>query len=93
MSIFSNYVNKQISAYINKEIDELREIIDQTEISDNIEKTNIDKTCIYTEQIESFLALESVTNGDLRKIINQITVNREGEIKIYFRNFSESMIS
>ena len=84
---------KEKTSNINKEINELREIIDQTDISDNIEKTSIDKTRIYTELIESFLALESVTNGDLRKIINQITVNREGEIKIYFRNFSESMIS
>ena len=45
------------------------------------------------EKIEEFLALENVTNGDLRKLISCIVVSREGEIKIYLRNFSDLMIS
>ena len=36
-------------------------------------------------EIESFLSLSRVTNGDLRKIIHRIVVNREGEVKIYLR--------
>ena len=84
---------KERSLYINKEIDELTEILDQTDITDTIEKTSIDQIRIYTEEIEDFLALENVTNGDLQKIINRIVVNREGEIKIYLRNFSDLMIA
>ena len=84
---------KEKTFYINKEIDDLTEQLDQTNISDNIEKTSIEQIRIYTEEIEEFLALENVKNGDLRKIISRIVVNREGEIKIYLRNFSDLMIA
>jgi hypothetical protein len=84
---------KEKTSYINKEIEDLTEQLDQTEISDNIEKTSIEQIRIYTEEIEEFLSLENVTNGDLRKIISRIVVNREGEIKIYLRNFSDLMIA
>jgi len=84
---------KEKTSYINKEIEDLTEQLDQTNISDNIEKTSIEQIRIYTEEIEEFLALENVTNGDLRKIISRIVVNREGEIKIYLRNFSDLMIA
>lgn len=84
---------KEKTSYINKEIEDLTEQLDQTEISDNIEKTSIEQIRIYTEEIEEFLSLENITNGDLRKIISRIVVNREGEIKIYLRNFSDLMIA
>ena len=84
---------KDKTSYINKEIEELTEQLDQENISDKIEKISIDQIRIYTEEIEEFLALENVTNGDLRKIISRIVVNREGEIKIYLRNFSDIMIA
>ena len=70
-----------------------RKQLEQENISDKIEKISIDQIRIYTEEIEEFLALENVTNGDLRKIISRIVVNREGEIKIYLRNFSDLMIA
>lgn len=79
-------------SYTNKEIDNLTKQLDQTAIFDNIEKTSIEQIRLYTEGIEEFLALENVTNGDLRKIISRIVVNRECEIKIYLRNFSNLMI-
>jgi hypothetical protein len=71
----------------------LTEQLEQTNISENIEKTSIDQIRIYTEEIEDFLSLENVTNGDLRKIISRIVVNRDGEIKIYLRNISDFMIA
>lgn len=80
---------KEKTSYINKEVEELTEQLEQTNISDNIKKTSIDQIRIYTEEIEDFLALENVTNGDLRKIINRIVVNRDGEVKIFLRNFSD----
>lgn len=84
---------KEKISYINKEIEELTEQLDQAKISDTIEKISTDQIRIYTEEIEEFLALETVTNGDLRKIISRIVVNRDGEIKIYLRNFSDLMIA
>lgn len=83
---------KEKTSYINKEVEELTEQLEQTNISDNIKKTSIDQIRIYTEEIEDFLALENVTNGDLRKIINRIVVNRDGEVKIFLRNFSDFMM-
>lgn len=76
-----------------KEIYNLNEQLDQVNASDTIQKISIEQVRIYTEGIEDFLALENVTNGDLRKIINRIIVNREGEIKIYLRDFSDFMIA
>ena len=84
---------KEKMTYINKEIDDLNEQLDQGNLSDTIEKISIEEVRIYTEEIEDFLALENVTNGDLRKIISRIVVNRDGEIKIYLRNFSDFMIA
>ena len=84
---------KEKMTYINKEIDDLNEQLEQVNVSDTIEKISIEQVRIYTEEIEDFLALENVTNGDLRKIISRIVVNREGEIKIYLRNFSDFMIA
>ena len=42
------------------------------------------------ENIERFLTLESVTNIDLRQIIDQITVNKNGEVKIYIKNLKNA---
>lgn len=83
---------KEKTAYINKEIEELKEQQEQTSIAD-INRTSIDQIRIYTEEIEAFLALESVTNGELRKIISHIVVNQDGEVKIFLRNLSDFMIN
>jgi hypothetical protein len=78
---------KEKTSYINKEIESLTARLEQTNVSDNIEKTSTDQIGIYTEEIENFLSLANVTNGDLRKMISRIVVDREGEIKIYIRKF------
>lgn len=53
----------------------------------------ISETERYREEIENFLSLKTATNGDLRKIIERITVNREGGIKVYLRKISDLGIS
>ena len=77
---------KEKILYINKEIIELTEILEQ---ANNLKKADSEQISIFINEIEKFLMLDNVTNGDLRKIINRIIVNNNGEIKIYIRNFSD----
>ena len=84
---------KEKTYYINKEIDGLKEQFEQVNLTDKIEKISTEQIWRYTKEIKDFLALENITNGDLRKIISRITVNREGEIKIYLRKFSDLSIA
>lgn len=78
--------------YIDKEIGCLTERLEGITDFDNIKETSTEQTRSHKEEVEKFLALENITNGDLRKIISRITVNRKGEIKVYLRNFSDLMI-
>ena len=84
---------KEKSSYINKELEALTKRLEQTDLSDHIEQTSDEQIRICTEKIEGFLSLENVTNGDLRKIISRIVVNRDGEIKVYLRKFSDFMMA
>ncbi|WP_161846006.1 recombinase family protein [Pseudoflavonifractor sp. 524-17] len=43
----------------------------------------------YMQEIERFLQLETVTNLDLRKIIDHISVNREGTVRIVLKKVDE----
>lgn len=57
------------------------------------EKGEIWKTERCREEIENFLSMRTATNGDLRKIIERITVDREGRIKVFLRDSSAFGIS
>ena len=35
--------------------------------------------------IEKFLSLETMTNNDLKKIVDRITVSKTGEVKIFIK--------
>ena len=83
-----NELKEKIS-YINKEIENLEEQAKQTTVYENIEKSSLDQMKLYEKEIEDFLSFVNLTNGDLRKIISNIIVNRSGEIKIHIRNFSD----
>ncbi|MBQ2249670.1 MAG: recombinase family protein [Clostridia bacterium] len=80
---------KEKSSYINKEIQALRAQLKQISVLDHAEKVSRDQIHLYTKEIEAFFALENITNGDLRKIISRMVVNRNGEIKIYLRDASD----
>ena len=43
---------------------------------------------LYTEEIDRFLELKTVTNQDLRRIIEQITVNRDGTVRITMKRIT-----
>ena len=80
---------KEKISYITREIETLKEQLKQV----NIKKVSTEELRIYTEEIKKFLALENVTNADLRKIISRIVVNRNGEIKVYLRDISDFSIA
>ena len=44
----------------------------------------------YAEEIFRFLNLESITNSDMRQIIDHITVDKDGNIRILFKKFHVS---
>lgn len=44
-----------------------------------------DRGAGYTSQIEEFLTLQTATNTDLRRIIDRITVSREGHVQVVLR--------
>jgi DNA invertase Pin-like site-specific DNA recombinase len=43
----------------------------------------------YADEIERFLMLENVTNADMRKIIKNITVDRNGKVEISLRDIRD----
>ena len=43
----------------------------------------------YKKEIQRFLAFETVTNADMRKIVDHISANRDGNIRIFLRKIKE----
>ena len=43
----------------------------------------------YTAEIQRFLELESVTNLDMRRILDHISVDREGHVRVVLRKFDD----
>ena len=48
-----------------------------------------DRSARYTARIEEFLTLQTVTNADLRRLIDRITVSRDGNIQVVLRKLEE----
>ena len=44
----------------------------------------------YTGEIERFLELETVTNMDMRRILDHISVDREGHVRVVLRKFDDA---
>lgn len=43
----------------------------------------------YTEDILRFLELDTVTNADMRRVIDHISVNRDGNVRIVLKKFED----
>lgn len=43
----------------------------------------------YTEEILRFLELDTITNADLRRVIDHISVNRNGNVRIVLKKFED----
>ena len=46
-------------------------------------------TLYYRREIKRFLALETVTNVDMRRLIDHITVSRDGHVHVVLRKFEQ----
>lgn len=44
----------------------------------------------YTGEIQRFLELETVTNMDMRRILDHISVDREGRVRVVLRKFDDA---
>ncbi len=44
----------------------------------------------YAEEIERFLSLDTVTNMDMRRIIDHITVNKNGNVRVVLKKFEDT---
>ena len=44
----------------------------------------------YTGEIQRFLELETVTNMDMRRILDHISVDREGHVRVVLRKFDDA---
>ena len=44
----------------------------------------------YAGEIQRFLELETVTNMDMRRILDHISVDREGHVHVVLRKFDDA---
>jgi uncharacterized small protein (DUF1192 family) len=71
---------------LDKEISRL-DAISMEKTDENLDIGSlVDGKTKYAQEIESILSLENATNIDMRKIVDHISVNRDGEVKIYLKN-------
>ena len=43
----------------------------------------------YTDEILRFLELDSITNQDMRRVLDHISVNRDGNVRIVLKKFED----
>lgn len=76
---------KEKTAEIVEELNELDHRLTQYEQAVGSRKDGKDFIEQYTLEIERVLSLETVTNIDLRKVIDHIVVNKDGRVKIILK--------
>lgn len=79
---------KEKTSAINEELKELDYSIKQYEQALAIQQNTTNFIEKYMQEIEYFLNLENVTNLDLKKIIDHISVSKDGNVKIYLKNLT-----
>lgn len=76
---------REKTAEINEALKDLDVSLKQYEQSLAARQNSGDAAAFYVREIERFLRLETVTNLDLRRIIDYISVNRDGTAKIVLK--------
>lgn len=92
------YINDVISmselktrtSEIEKELNRLDGMLNVSKKEEKTEQEKIEEMKQITNDIKRFLSLETATNVDLRRIVDRITVNKSGEVKIYIKNLKNA---
>ena len=43
----------------------------------------------YTDEILRFLELDTITNADMRRVVDHISVNKDGNVRIVLKKFED----
>ena len=84
---------KAKTAQITKELSELDDSLKRLQRSAAVQKNHENLVKSYKIEIERFLALETATNLDLRKIIDRISVNKDGTVRIILKKLEDLNVS
>ena len=74
---------------ITEELNELDMDLEQLALSKKIVSNAEDIIRRYTEEIHRFLELETVTNVDMRRILDHISVDRDGHVRVVLKKFED----
>lgn len=80
---------KEKTAIIIEELEELDYDLRQYERSLEVKQDAGQFVEQYMHEIERFLQLETVTNMDLRRIIDHISVNKDGNVRIILKRLDD----
>ena len=80
---------KEKTAQIVEELTELDCSLKQLERSVTVHQDSENLVKMYMQEVERFLAMETVTNLDLRRIIDHICVNRDGTARIIMKKLND----
>lgn len=81
---------KEKTSEIIEELNELNCSLKQYEQAMMRQREGADTVKPYVAKLERILAFEAVTNVDLRKIIEKIVVNKDGNVKIILRKLDSA---
>ena len=84
---------KAKTAQITKELSELDDSLKRLQRSAAVQQNHENLVKSYKMEIERFLALETATNLDLRKIIDHISVNKDGTVRIILKKLEDLNVS
>ena len=86
----------ELKAKLAQIMDELKQVdfdLEQIEQSAAILNNAEQMIRCYTEEIHRFLELSTITNADMRRIIDHISVNRDGNVRVVLKQFEAAQSS
>ena len=80
---------QEAKRYLQGKLSDLEQIAKSAEILGNAEQI----VHYYRQEITRFLELETVTNMDMRRIIDHISVNKDGSVRVVLKKFEEMAVA
>ena len=82
----------ELKAKLAQIMDELKAVdmdLEQIEQSARINNNAEQIICRYTDEILRFLELDTITNMDMRRVVDHISVNKDGNVRIVLKKFED----